>query len=119
MSNGVVILLFFFNRGVVFYVMTSGRLPFVSPQDGHTPSDERRRKFMIQINRGLTSLQEKSISAMSNEYKDVVNRLLMPIAHKRITIQELGLHPWIFDRQKSWTKIHSEYNFDAIEHTEV
>ncbi|XP_033218494.1 SNF1-related protein kinase catalytic subunit alpha KIN12-like [Belonocnema kinseyi] len=105
--------------GVVFYVMTSGRLPFVSPQDGHTPSDERRRKFITQINRGLTSLQEKNISAMSNEYKDVVSRLLMPIAHKRITIQELNFHPWILDRKNSWTKINSESNFDPVEHTEA
>ena len=107
------------NRGVVLYVMTSGRLPFVSPLDGHTPSEERRRKFMIQINRGLTALQEKSISAMSSEYKDVVNRLLMPIAHKRITIQELNLHPWIIDRQKTLIKVISEYNLDAVKHTEV
>ncbi|XP_051176274.1 serine/threonine-protein kinase MARK2-like isoform X2 [Leptopilina boulardi] len=106
--------------GVVFYVMVTGRLPFVSPQDGHTPSEERRRKFMIQINRGLTAFHEKNLSDISSEYKDALNRLLTPIAHKRITIQELGFHPWINDCQKTcWSKVMSEHNLTPNEYSQI
>lgn len=106
--------------GVVFYVMVTGRLPFVSPQDGHTPSEERRQKFMIQINRGLTALHEKNLSDISSDYKDAVNRLLTPIADKRITIQELGFHPCINDCQKTCcTRVLSENNLTPDEYSQI
>lgn len=100
--------------------MVTGRLPFVSPQDGHTPSEERRQKFMIQINRGLTALHEKNLSDISSDYKDAVNRLLTPIADKRITIQELGFHPCINDCQKTCcTRVLSENNLTPDEYSQV
>lgn len=105
--------------GVILYGMTTGRLPFLSPWDGQTSSEERRRRLMAQINRGLTTLQEKGIATMSNEYKNLVNRLLIPVAHKRITIQELRCHPWITNRTRTTMKVTSENDLDAMEHNTV
>lgn len=113
-------LLFFFQySGVVFYAMATGRLPFQSPRDSQTSSEERRRKLLAQINRGLTPAQKKSISVMSREYRNLVNRLLMPTAHKRITIKELSFHPWISNRQKNSVPKTSQTELLALEHNAV
>ncbi|XP_048510147.1 serine/threonine-protein kinase MARK1-like isoform X2 [Athalia rosae] len=104
--------------GVVFYAMATGRLPFQSPRDGQTSSEERRRQLLVQINRGLTTAQKKSISSMSSEYRNLINRLLMPVAHKRITIQELCFHPWIGNDGKNLTKT-SHGELVAMEHNAI
>lgn len=80
--------------------MGAGRLPFLSPRDGRTTAEECRRRLMGQINRGLAAPQERAISTLSAEYRDLVSRLLTPAAHRRITMDELCLHPWIVDRRK-------------------
>nr|XP_012235634.1 PREDICTED: probable serine/threonine-protein kinase MARK-A isoform X1 [Linepithema humile] len=81
--------------GVVLYGMTVGRLPFLCPRNEWTSSEERRRKLMIQINRGLTSIQEKAMCQTSSECKNLINRLLVPSARDRITIQEILDHPFL------------------------
>ncbi|XP_072755707.1 MAP/microtubule affinity-regulating kinase 3-like [Anoplolepis gracilipes] len=81
--------------GVVLYGMTIGRLPFLCPRDEWTSSEERRRRLMIQINRGLTSIQEKAMCQTSIECRNLINRLLVPLARERITIREILDHPWI------------------------
>lgn len=78
--------------------MGSGRLPFVSPRDGQATSDERRRRLMAQINRGLTEVQERVIVNLSPEYKSLLGRLLTPAPHKRINMSELIQHPWLTKR---------------------
>ncbi|XP_014483391.1 PREDICTED: MAP/microtubule affinity-regulating kinase 3-like [Dinoponera quadriceps] len=86
--------------GVVLYGMITGRLPFLCPRDECTSSEKRRRRLMIQINRGLTSTQEKALSETSTECKSLINRLLIPTAHERITIREIFEHPWILTPSK-------------------
>ncbi|XP_046753207.1 SNF1-related protein kinase catalytic subunit alpha KIN12-like [Diprion similis] len=105
--------------GVVFYAMATGRLPFQSPRDGQTSSEEHRRKLLAQINRGLTQAQKKTIASMSGEYRNLVNRLLMPAAHKRITIQELCFHPWIANRLKNIAVKASQADLIALEHNTI
>ncbi|KAL6445230.1 hypothetical protein ACFW04_002237 [Cataglyphis niger] len=94
-SKGVV------HRGVVLYGMTIGRLPFLCPRDEWTSSEERRRRLMIQINRGLTSIQEKAMYQTSIECRNLINRLLVPLARDRITIREILDHPWILASSKN------------------
>lgn len=89
------------NRGVVLYGMTIGRLPFLCPRDEWTSSEERRRRLMIQINRGLTSIQEKAMCQTSIECRNLINRLLVPLARERITIREILDHPWILASSKN------------------
>ncbi|XP_032668151.1 MAP/microtubule affinity-regulating kinase 3-like isoform X2 [Odontomachus brunneus] len=86
--------------GVVLYGMITGRLPFVCPRDEWTSSEKRRRRLMVQINKGLTSTQEKTMCQTSTECKNLINHLLIPIAHERITVREILEHPWILAPSK-------------------
>lgn len=107
------------NRGVVLYGMTIGRLPFLCPRDEWTSSEERRRRLMIQINRGLTSIQEKAMYQTSIECRNLINRLLVPSARERITIREILDHPWIFASSKSNFHLRSEDDLNVSNHVMV
>lgn len=107
------------SSGVVLYGMITGRLPFLCPRDEWTSSEKRRRRLMIQINRGLTSAQEKAMCHTSAECKNLINRLLMPTAHKRIIIREILDHPWILASSRRNFHAHFEKNLNASEHIVV
>ncbi|XP_039314874.1 MAP/microtubule affinity-regulating kinase 3 isoform X2 [Solenopsis invicta] len=94
--------------GVVLYGMIIGRLPFLCPRNEWTSLEERRRKLMIQINRGLTSVQEKAMHQTSFECRNLINGLLIPSARERITIREILDHPWILASSKSNFHFYSE-----------
>ncbi|XP_031784442.1 MAP/microtubule affinity-regulating kinase 3-like isoform X4 [Nasonia vitripennis] len=103
------------SRGVILYVMGAGRLPFLSPRDGRTTAEECRRRLMGQINRGLAAPQERAISTLSAEYRDLVARLLTPAAHRRIAMDELRRHPWILDRRR----LGGEDGSPAVDHQAI
>lgn len=107
------------SRGVVLYGMTIGRLPFLCPRDEWTSSEERRRRLMIQINRGLTSIQEKAMYQTSIECRNLINRLLVPSARERITIREILDHPWILTSSKSNFHLRSEDDLNVSNHAAV
>ncbi|XP_011872293.1 PREDICTED: MAP/microtubule affinity-regulating kinase 4-like isoform X2 [Vollenhovia emeryi] len=96
--------------GVVLYGMTIGQLPFLCPRDEWTSSEERRRRLMIQINRGLTSIQEKAMHQTSIECRNLINRLLVPSVRERITIREILDHPWILAPSNSNFHLRSTEN---------
>ncbi|XP_071553463.1 MAP/microtubule affinity-regulating kinase 3-like [Temnothorax nylanderi] len=105
--------------GVVLYGMTIGRLPFLCPRDEWTSSEERRRRLMIQINRGLTSIQEKAMYRTSIECRNLINRLLVPSARERITIREILHHPWILASSKSNFHLRSEDDLNVSNHASI
>ncbi|EGI66864.1 MAP/microtubule affinity-regulating kinase 3 [Acromyrmex echinatior] len=105
--------------GVVLYGMTIGRLPFLCPRDEWTSSEERRRRLMIQINRGLTSIQEKAMYQTSIECKNLINRLLIPSARERITIREILDHPWILMTSKNNFHFRSEDDMNISNHVSI
>lgn len=105
------------NRGVVLYGMTIGRLPFLCPRNEWTSSEERRRRLMIQINKGLTSIQEKAMCQTSIECRNLINRLLVPSARERITIREILDHPWILASPKN--NLYFEDNLSVSDHLAV
>jgi len=107
------------SRGVVLYGMTIGRLPFLCPRDEWTSSEERRRRLMIQINRGLTSIQEKAMYQTSIECRNLINRLLVPSARERITIREILDHPWILMTSKNNFHLRSEDDLNDSNHVAV
>ncbi|KYN02398.1 MAP/microtubule affinity-regulating kinase 3 [Cyphomyrmex costatus] len=105
--------------GVILYGMTIGRLPFMCPRDEWTSSEERRRRLMIQINRGLTSIQEKAMYQTSIECKNLINRLLIPSSRERITIREILDHPWILVTSKNNFHFRSEKDLNVSNHVSI
>lgn len=104
-------------RGVVLYGMIVGRLPFLCLRNEWTSSQERRRKLMIQINRGLTSIQAKAMCQASSECRNLINHLLLPSARDRITIQEMLDHPFL--ASKNNLHLCSENDFNISNHLMV
>lgn len=117
--SNVLILCNVTSRGVVLYGMTIGRLPFLCPRDEWTTSEERRRRLMIQINRGLTSIQVKAMYQTSIECRNLINRLLVPSARERITVREILDHPWILVSSKSNFHLRSEEDLNVSNHAAV
>ncbi|XP_020289378.1 MAP/microtubule affinity-regulating kinase 3-like isoform X2 [Pseudomyrmex gracilis] len=102
--------------GVVLYVMVIGQLPFLCSRDEWMSSEERRRKLMIQINRGLTSIQEKAMCQTSIECRNLINRLLVPSVRERITIREILDHPWILASSNSNPHLCSDNDLNVSDH---
>ncbi|KAL6256371.1 hypothetical protein P5V15_012486 [Pogonomyrmex californicus] len=105
--------------GVVLYGMIIGRLPFLCPRDEWTSSEERRRRLMVQINRGLTSIQERAMYQTSIECRNLINRLLVPSVRERITIREILDHPWILASSKSNFHLRSEDDLNVSNHVAI
>ncbi|KRT85157.1 protein kinase, partial [Oryctes borbonicus] len=84
--------------GVILYGMVVGQLPFVTIRENNMTSQERRKKLLEQINKGIATQHRKAMTLFSNEFKVMIGRLLMPDAPKRITIRELIFHPWITEK---------------------
>jgi serine/threonine protein kinase len=100
--------------------MVTGRLPFLCPRNEWISSEERRRKLMIQINRGLTSIQEKAMCQTSSECRNLINRLLVPSARDRITIQEILDHPFLMSKNNFYLCPEDDVNISnhlAVMHT--
>nr|CAD7258661.1 unnamed protein product [Timema shepardi] len=85
--------------GVVLFGMVTGRLPFLTPREGTATLQDRRKHLLGQINVGLTHLQRRILANMSPEFRNLVNRLLTPAVEKRLTLNELLLHPWVTVRK--------------------
>ncbi|XP_074032493.1 MAP/microtubule affinity-regulating kinase 4 [Leptinotarsa decemlineata] len=86
--------------GIILYGMVLGQLPFVTSRSGQVTSQERRKKLVAQINRGLASVHRRALSTFSSEFRSLMNRLLVADAAKRITVKELVVHPWITEKGK-------------------
>lgn len=82
------------------YGMVVGQLPFVSSRDDHVTSQERRKRLLAQINKGLATPQRKALAALSPEFRTMMSKLLIADSTKRITIKELIFHPWITEKGK-------------------
>lgn len=100
-NKTLVSLMFSINfRGVILYGMVVGQLPFVSARENQVSSQERRKKLLEQINKGLAAPHRKYLAPFSVEFKAMMSRLLVAEASKRISIGELLFHPWITEKGK-------------------
>ncbi|KAF2904981.1 hypothetical protein ILUMI_01192 [Ignelater luminosus] len=84
--------------GVILYGMVVGQLPFVTVRDDNLSSQERRKKLLLQINKGFSIVQRKALSLVSPDFKSMIARMLITDAMKRITINELIFHTWVTDK---------------------
>ncbi|XP_030745729.1 SNF1-related protein kinase catalytic subunit alpha KIN11-like isoform X2 [Sitophilus oryzae] len=84
--------------GIILYGMVIGQLPFVSNRSDQVSSQERRKKLVAQISRGLGSSHRRALSLFSLEFRAMMNRMLVADTKKRIGIKELVVHPWMTER---------------------
>ncbi|KAJ8963574.1 hypothetical protein NQ317_016617, partial [Molorchus minor] len=84
--------------GIILYGMVLGQLPFVNNRCDAATSQERRKRLVAQINRGLAAPHRRAIAGFSAEFRHLMNRLLVADSSKRITTKELLSHPWITDK---------------------
>ncbi|XP_076274726.1 uncharacterized protein LOC143205359 isoform X1 [Rhynchophorus ferrugineus] len=86
--------------GIILYGMVIGQLPFISNRSEQISSQERRKKLVSQISRGLGSAHRRLLALFSQEFRCMMNRMLVADARKRIGIKELLVHPWITEKGK-------------------
>ncbi|KAK4884141.1 hypothetical protein RN001_000412 [Aquatica leii] len=84
--------------GVILFGMVAGQLPFIALHEDNVTSQERRKKLLVQINKGYSNVQRKMLALVSPEFRSLVARMLVADAIKRITITELLLHSWATDK---------------------
>lgn len=87
--------------------MVVGQLPFVSGRKNlQLTSQERRKRLVTQINKGLGAAQKQAISSLSLEFRTMMNKLLTADPAKRITVKELITHAWITERGRKSVQTH-------------
>ncbi|KAJ8963058.1 hypothetical protein NQ318_018522 [Aromia moschata] len=84
--------------GIILYGMVMGQLPFVNARTDTATSQERRKRLVAQINRGLATPHRRAMAPFSAEFRHIMNRLLIADSSKRMTTKELLGHPWITDK---------------------
>lgn len=74
--------------GVITYILLCGYPPF---------SDERRELLVRRIKAGSYAFHEQYWSAVSNEAKDFIRKLLVIDPAKRLTVDQALQDPWVSD----------------------
>lgn len=101
-----------FSRGIILYGMVIGQLPFVTNRGEHVTSQERRKRLVAQINKGLSSHHRRTLTSFSPEFRHLMNKLLVASSHDRITTKELIGHPWITEKSKKLVRTNPMKNLD-------
>lgn len=78
--------------------MVVGQLPFVSNREENVNSQQRRKKLLEQINRGLSMSQKKFLVAFTTEFRNVIAKLLATDSTKRMNVKEMLNHPWLTEK---------------------
>ncbi|XP_063905940.1 uncharacterized protein LOC135124645 isoform X3 [Zophobas morio] len=105
--------------GIIFYGMMVGQLPFVGGRKNQLSSQERRKKLVTQINRGLGSTQRQALAPLSPEFRMLLHKLLTADPTKRITIKELLIHPWLTEKGKKCIQKHPLKDLDNVVQTKI
>jgi serine/threonine protein kinase len=92
--------------GIIFYGMVVGQLPFVGGRKNQLSSQERRKRLVAQINKGLGASQRQAIAPLSPEFRTMLTKLLTADPTKRISTKELLVHPWITEKGRKCVQMH-------------
>lgn len=84
--------------------MVVGQLPFINSTKEPLNTQERRKRLVEQINKGLSTTQRRYLAPFSIEFRAMTSRLLVPDPNKRISIGELLFHPWITEKGRKVVK---------------
>lgn len=99
--------------------MVVGQLPFVGGRKNQFSSQERRKRLVAQINKGLGTVQRQALGPLSPEFRTMLNKLLIADPSKRITSQELLVHSWITEKGRKCVKMHPFKELDNPIRTKV
>lgn len=99
--------------------MVIGQLPFISSKGEHISSQERRKRLVAQINKGLSTQHQRAIAYCSSDFRNLMNKLLIADISKRITIKELIQHPWITENGTKMIRTNSIIRIDIQEFAKV
>ncbi|XP_050308531.1 serine/threonine-protein kinase MARK2-like [Anthonomus grandis grandis] len=92
--------------GIIFYGMVVGQLPFVCNKNEPISSQERRKKLVAQINKGLGVNHKKSLLPLSPDFRNMIGRMLVGEIDKRISVKELLSHPFITEKGTRAIRVH-------------
>lgn len=84
--------------GVILYGMVIGELPFISNKDKNITAQQRRKKLIDQINKGMGVSHLRALMFFSEDFKSMMSKLLVADCRKRITVRNLMFHPWVTDK---------------------
>ena len=90
------------SSGIVLYILLSGTLPFsfknsslsLDESESHINEDNNNS---IELQYSIINKDPKEIENISEEAKDLLNKLLIKNPDDRITIEEILNHPWMKD----------------------
>eukprot|EP00794_Sanderia_malayensis_P012910 gene12910-14241_t len=91
--------------GVILYILLVGYPPFW---------DEDQHRLYAQIKAGAYDYPSPEWDTVTQEAKDLINKLLTIDSKKRITTSEALKHPWISDRQRIASTFHRQETIDGL-----
>eukprot|EP00795_Rhopilema_esculentum_P005404 gene5404-569_t len=91
--------------GVILYILLVGYPPFW---------DEDQHRLYAQIKAGAYDYPSPEWDTVTQEAKDLINRLLTIDSKRRINASEALKHPWIADRQRIANTFHRQETIDGL-----
>ena len=96
--------------------MLSGTLPFNLKNNGSSDmSEESNNNNNIELQYSIINKEPKKIEKISDEAKDLLKGLLNKNPRKRLTIEQILNHPWLYDDEKKYSKNKKYHLFTKAE----
>ncbi|RMX43440.1 hypothetical protein pdam_00001879 [Pocillopora damicornis] len=91
--------------GVILYILLVGYPPFW---------DEDQQKLYSQIKAGAYDFPSPEWDSVTEEAKDLINKMLTVDQSKRITAADALKHPWIVNSERIASKVHRQTTLDGL-----
>jgi serine/threonine protein kinase len=108
-----------FSLGVVLFVLVMGFYPFDKPN-----ITDSRYKFISKKDlpgfwkkceqKKFLSNSNNNISGISNEFKDLFEKMVCPKPEERINISQIKNHPWLKDLTNFYCEVNNESKIELI-----
>jgi hypothetical protein len=107
------------SRGVVFYGMMIGQLPFAMRNPKNTSTSERKEYFKVEVQKGLKRQKHQSLlNGTPIPFRHLLYKLMEPNPQDRYDIHMLENHPWIYEEfTEKFQEISGDWKYDAVQET--